>query len=49
MNYNCVILAGVVFITAVWWLVHAGKHYPGPMFKDTFIHDEREQKGEGQK
>ncbi|KAH6900597.1 amino acid/polyamine transporter I [Thelonectria olida] len=48
MNYNCVILVGVVFITSVWWMLHASRHYPGPMFKDTFIHDEREQaNGEG--
>ena len=30
MNYNSVILVGIVFITAVWWLVHGMKKYPGP-------------------
>ncbi|KAH6997300.1 amino acid/polyamine transporter I [Ilyonectria destructans] len=40
MNYNSVILCGVVFITGVWWLIHATKHYPGPAFNVTYIHDE---------
>ncbi|KAH8694582.1 amino acid/polyamine transporter I [Ilyonectria robusta] len=40
MNYNCVILCGVLFITGVWWLIHATKHYPGPAFNITIIHDE---------
>ncbi|KAF4984585.1 hypothetical protein FZEAL_262 [Fusarium zealandicum] len=30
MNYNSVILCGVLFITTFWWLIHATKHYPGP-------------------
>ena len=30
MNYNSVILVGVAFLTAFWWLVHALKNYPGP-------------------
>jgi choline transport protein len=30
MNYNSVILAGVVFLTTVWWLVHGLRKYPGP-------------------
>ena len=29
MNYNSVILVGVVVLTAGWWLVHGRKH-PGP-------------------
>ncbi|KAH7146334.1 amino acid/polyamine transporter I [Dactylonectria macrodidyma] len=40
MNYNSVILCGVIFITAVWWLIHATKHYPGPAFNITYIHDQ---------
>ncbi|KAI5457587.1 amino acid/polyamine transporter I [Mariannaea sp. PMI_226] len=40
MNYNCVILGGVIFIAGLWWLGHARKHYSGPVFKDTVIHDE---------
>lgn len=42
MNYNCVILAGVVMITTAWWFIHATKHYPGPTFNITHIHDEEE-------
>ena len=30
MNYNSVILAGVLFLTTFWWLVHAMRHYDGP-------------------
>jgi choline transport protein len=30
MNYNSVILAGVTFLTAVWWFVHGLRNYPGP-------------------
>lgn len=39
MNYNCVILAGVVFLTAVWWFVHAVRHYPGPRLQLVYVHD----------
>jgi choline transport protein len=39
MNYNCVILAGVLFITAAWWFIHAGKNYPGPKVMTMYIHD----------
>jgi choline transport protein len=30
MNYNSVILAGVAFLTTVWWFVHGSQKYPGP-------------------
>jgi hypothetical protein len=30
MNYNSVILVGIVFLTTVWWIIHGFKHYPGP-------------------
>ncbi|ROW14846.1 hypothetical protein VPNG_03821 [Cytospora leucostoma] len=39
MNYNSVILAGVVFITASWWLIHARKNYPGPKVMTLYIHE----------
>ncbi|KFA46122.1 hypothetical protein S40293_03779 [Stachybotrys chartarum IBT 40293] len=39
MNYNCVILAGVVFITSAWWFLHAAKHYPGPNFGSLYSSD----------
>jgi choline transport protein len=42
MNYNCVILAGVLFITAAWWFIHAGKNYPGPKVMTMYIHDDKQ-------
>ncbi|KAI0397363.1 amino acid transporter [Xylariaceae sp. FL0594] len=39
MNYNSVILVGVVVLSAVWWLVHATHHYPGPKVMELYIHD----------
>ncbi|KAF2662405.1 choline transport protein [Lophiostoma macrostomum CBS 122681] len=30
MNYNSVILVGVIALTAIWWFIHGGKKYPGP-------------------
>ena len=30
MNYNSVILVGIVFLITVWWIVHGWKRYPGP-------------------
>ncbi len=30
MNYNSVILVGILALTALWWVVHARTHYPGP-------------------
>lgn len=30
MNYNSVILAGVVALTAFWWVVHGQRKFPGP-------------------
>ncbi|KAK4193459.1 putative amino acid transporter [Podospora australis] len=40
MNYNSVILAGVVFITGAWWLLHARKHYPGPKVMALYVHED---------
>ncbi|KAF2637328.1 choline transport protein [Massarina eburnea CBS 473.64] len=31
MNYNSVILVGVVALTSIWWFVHAGKKYHAPI------------------
>jgi choline transport protein len=42
MNYNCVILVGVLFITAAWWIVYARKHYPGPKVMTMYIHDDKQ-------
>ena len=30
MNYNSVILLGVLALTAFWWLMHGLRKYPGP-------------------
>lgn len=30
MNWNSVILTGCVLLTALWWVVHGIKKYPGP-------------------
>jgi choline transport protein len=30
MNYNCVILVGVVFLATCWWFGNASRHYAGP-------------------
>ncbi len=40
MNYNSVILVGVVFLTATWWLLHAIRHYPGPKVMTMYIHED---------
>lgn len=40
MNYSSVILVGVVVLTAIWWLLHAVKHYPGPKVMNMYIHDD---------
>ncbi|KAK3985397.1 putative amino acid transporter [Cladorrhinum sp. PSN332] len=38
MNYNSVILSGVVAITGAWWVLHARKHYPGPKVMSLYVH-----------
>lgn len=40
MNYNAVILMGVVAITGIWWVAHAIRHYPGPKVMTLYIHDD---------
>lgn len=39
MNYNSVILVGVVALTAAWWLIHARRNYPGPKVMTLYIHE----------
>lgn len=41
MNYNSVILVGVLFITVVWWFVHGIRKYPGPKLASVYL-DEME-------
>jgi choline transport protein len=43
MNYNSVIIVGVVALTALWWLLHAVRHYPGPKVMTLYIHDDEVQ------
>jgi hypothetical protein len=42
MNYNSVILTGVIAATAIWWIGAAIKHYPGPKVMTLYIHDDGE-------
>ncbi|KAF2235931.1 putative choline transport protein [Viridothelium virens] len=37
MNYNSVILVGVIVLTAFWWLVHGIRKYPGPKLAELYI------------
>ena len=37
MNYNSVILVGVVIITTAWWFANARRHYPGPKLSSLYI------------
>ena len=36
MNYNSVILAGVVFLVTVWWFAHGLRKYPGPKLSSLY-------------
>ncbi|KAK0617990.1 amino acid permease-domain-containing protein [Bombardia bombarda] len=40
MNYNSVIIVGVVALTGLWWLLHANRNYPGPKVMTLYIHDD---------
>ncbi|KAI0021094.1 amino acid transporter [Xylariomycetidae sp. FL0641] len=40
MNYNSVILVGVLALSGIWWCVHGTKKYPGPRVMQLYIHDE---------
>jgi choline transport protein len=37
MNYNSVILAGVVALISFWWLVHGLRNYPGPKLGNMYV------------
>ncbi|MCJ1328887.1 hypothetical protein MMC10_005564 [Thelotrema lepadinum] len=39
MNYNSVILVGVVFLTAFWWVVHGRRKYPGPKLAGLYLEE----------
>lgn len=40
MNYNSVILVGTVGLSALWWVLHGTRHYPGPKVMQLYIHDD---------
>lgn len=37
MNYNSVILVGVLVLTTMWWFVHARRKYPGPKLSVLYL------------
>ena len=37
MNYNSVILVGVVVITTAWWFIHGRRKYPGPKLSNLYV------------
>ncbi|MCJ1475812.1 hypothetical protein MMC13_004476 [Lambiella insularis] len=37
MNYNSVILVGVLIITTAWWFIHARRNYPGPKLSSLYV------------
>ena len=39
MNYNSVILVGVLVLTSIWWMVHGLRNYDGPRLTHLYIHE----------
>lgn len=39
MNWNAVILVGIVVLTAFWWAIHGIKKYPGPKLAALYVGD----------
>ncbi len=37
MNYNSVILVGVIALTTIWWFIHGARKYPGPALSSMYI------------
>lgn len=37
MNWNSVILVGVLVLTSFWWLVHGRQKYPGPKLAELYL------------
>ncbi|KAF6220398.1 hypothetical protein HO133_002830 [Letharia lupina] len=37
MNYNSVILVGVLILTIAWWFIHARTKYPGPKLANLYV------------
>ena len=36
MNYNSVVLVGVLVLTIAWWFIHARAKYPGPKLSNIY-------------
>lgn len=36
MNYNSVVLVGVLVLTTAWWFIHARAKYPGPKLSNLY-------------
>lgn len=41
MNWNSVILVGVLVLTGIWWLAYGVKHYPGPKLAGVYTQNVR--------
>lgn len=39
MNWNSVILVGIVVLTIFWWIVHGIRKYPGPKLATLYVGD----------
>lgn len=37
MNYNSVILVGVLALTTAWWFISARRNYPGPILTNMYV------------
>lgn len=37
MNYNSVILVGIVVLTTIWWFIHGRSKYPGPKLSTLYV------------
>lgn len=37
MNYNSVILVGVLVLTTAWWFINARANYPGPKLSNLYV------------
>ena len=44
MNYNSVILMGVVGLATIWWFGHATRNYSGPKIDESFEEEVRQRR-----
>ncbi|KAI2614863.1 amino acid transporter [Hypoxylon sp. NC1633] len=40
MNYNSVIVVGTITLSALWWMLHGTRHYPGPKVMKLYVYDD---------